>query len=68
MLKIAFEADSIAFPDPQANAIRAGDHVRTGANAFPKFEVVAVSGDRVWLRDVQFGTDHVVPAARCNRT
>ena len=34
--------------------ILAGDLVRTGANAFPHYRVIAVYGDKVWVRDVVF--------------
>jgi len=45
-----------------APAICVGDVVRTGDNKFPHYEVIAVSGGRVWLRDVQYGVDQVVAA------
>jgi hypothetical protein len=47
--------------------IRAGDAVRTGANRHPFYRVIAIDGDRAWLRDVQHATDHIVPLARCRR-
>ena len=50
-----------------ARALNVGDFVRTGENLYPHYEVVAVSGDRAWVRDVQFGTDQVVPVERCSR-
>lgn len=42
-----------------------GDVVRTGPNRFPSYRVVAVSGDRVWLRNLTSGADAVVDCARC---
>jgi hypothetical protein len=45
--------------------LKAGYVVRTSENLFPHFRVIAVSGDRVWIRDVQSGTDHVAPINRC---
>jgi len=47
--------------------IRPGDLVRTGANLFPHFEVLAVHGDKAWVRNVQNGADHLAPLARCRR-
>lgn len=47
--------------------IQAGDLVRAGPNLFPHFEVIAVSGDKVWVRDVQSGADHLALLSRCRR-
>lgn len=47
--------------------IEPGDLVRTGANHFPHFEVVAVSGDKAWVRNVQTGVDHLALLSRCRR-
>jgi hypothetical protein len=37
-----------------------GDIVRSGNNNYPQYRVIAVSGAAAWVRDVQYGTDHVV--------
>jgi hypothetical protein len=47
--------------------ILAGDLVRTGANAFPYFKVIAVHGDKVWVRDVQYGSDGITSLALCRK-
>jgi hypothetical protein len=47
--------------------IRAGDLVRTGVNLFPHFEVVAVHGDKAWVRNVTNGADHLALLARCRK-
>jgi hypothetical protein len=47
--------------------IRAGDLVRTGPNLFPHFEVVAVHGDKAWVRNVQNGADHLALLSRCRK-
>ena len=47
--------------------ISAGDLVRSGANLFPHYEVVAVSGATAWVRNVQTGADHLAPLARCRK-
>jgi hypothetical protein len=47
--------------------IRVGDIVRTGENLFPHFEVLAVHGEKVWVRNVQNGSDHLALLVRCRR-
>jgi hypothetical protein len=47
--------------------IRPGDIVATGANHFPHFEVLAVNGDKAWVRNVQNGADHLALLERCRR-
>jgi hypothetical protein len=47
--------------------ILVGDHVRTGPNHFPHFEVIAVSGDKAWVRNVLNGVDHLALLSRCRK-
>ncbi len=47
--------------------IQVGDLVRTGPNLFPHFAVVAVSGDKAWVRNVQSGQDGLTPLKRCRK-
>ena len=47
--------------------IRVGDLVRSGPNHFPHFEVIAVSGDKAWVRNVGDGADHLAFLSRCRR-
>jgi hypothetical protein len=47
--------------------IRPGDLVRTGANLFPHFSVVAVAEGKVWVRNTQTGDDGIAPLDRCHR-
>jgi hypothetical protein len=47
--------------------IRTGDLVRSGSNLFPHFEVIAVSGDKAWVRDVHTGADHLALLSRCRK-
>jgi len=47
--------------------LQVGDLVRTGPNFHPHFQVIAVTDDRAWVRELQHGTDHVVPIKRCRR-
>ncbi len=47
--------------------IRAGDTVRTGLNHFPHFEVLAVNGEKAWVRDVVSGADSLALLSRCRK-
>jgi hypothetical protein len=47
--------------DDTGSQICPGDIVRTGENLYPEYRVIATSEDRAWVRDVQYGTDHIVP-------
>jgi hypothetical protein len=47
--------------------ILVGDLVRTGPNLYPHFEVVAVHGDKAWVRNVQNGADHLALLSRCRK-
>jgi hypothetical protein len=47
--------------------IGVGDLVRTGPNLHPHFEVVAVHGDKAWVRNLQNGTDHLAMLSRCRK-
>jgi len=47
--------------------IRVGDLVRTGANLFPHFQVVAVHGEKAWVRNVDTGADYLALLSRCRK-
>ena len=47
--------------------IQVGDLVRTGPNLHPHFEVVAVHGEKAWVRNLQNGTDHLALISRCRK-
>lgn len=47
--------------------IRAGDLVAAGQDEHPRFEVLAVHGDKAWLRDVETGSDHLALIGHCRR-
>ncbi len=47
--------------------IQAGDLVRSGANLFPYFKVIAVNDDKAWVRDAQTGADHLMLLSRCRK-
>src|SRR5579872_7257307 len=39
--------------------IHAGDVVRMGPNLFPHFEIIAICGDKAWVRNTQNGQDNI---------
>lgn len=47
--------------------ILVGDIVRSGPNLFPHFAVIAVHGDKAWVRNVQNGADHLALLSRCRK-
>ncbi len=47
--------------------IEPGDLVRTGVNLFPHFRVVAVHGDKAWVRNVANGADSLALVSRCRK-
>ena len=51
--------------DPEE--IQVGDLVRTGPNQCPQFSVIAVSGDKAWLRNVATGADGLALISRCRK-
>lgn len=50
-----------------AEDIRPGDLVRTGPNLFPHFEVIAVHGEKAWVRNLETGADHLAFLSRCRK-
>jgi hypothetical protein len=51
------------WPEDRDSAIGTGDVVHADGHRFPCYRVIALNGNRAWVRDVQYGTDHVVPIA-----
>lgn len=47
--------------------IQPGDLVRTGPNRFPHYQVIAVNGDKAWLRNVQTDQDCLAELERCRK-
>ena len=45
--------------------VRVGDIVKTGPNDYPRFTVIAIDGDRAWLRNVITADDAVVSLEEC---
>jgi hypothetical protein len=44
---------------------KVGDLVRTGSNALPVFRVIAIEGEKAWVRDATSGADYIIPLCRC---
>ena len=47
--------------------IQTGDMVRTGPNLYPHFTVMAVVGDKVWVRNTETGADGITGITRCRK-
>ena len=47
--------------------ISVGDLVRTGPNLYPHFEVLAVHGEKAWVRNTDNGSDHLAIMSRCRK-
>jgi len=47
--------------------IQTGDLVRTGPNLFPHFTVMAVIGDKAWVRNIETGADGITGLTRCRK-
>jgi hypothetical protein len=58
---------SIRHEREETEDIQVDDLVRTGPNMRPHFVVVAVSGDKAWLRNVDTGADALAALDRCRR-
>ena len=58
---------SISHDRDYEEEISVGDLVRTGPNLFPHFEVLAVHGDKAWVRNVANGADHLALVSRCRK-
>lgn len=52
---------------PHHEDIRPGDLVRTGANRFPHYRVIAVDGEKAWVRNVQSNKDDITPLIRIRK-
>jgi hypothetical protein len=46
-------------------AIAVGDVVTVGADQFRQYEVMALRGQKAWLREATTGMDMIVVAVRC---
>jgi hypothetical protein len=51
----------------RAPAIQVGDLVHTGDNTYPQWKVIAIDGDKAWVRNVQTCADGVTDLRRCRK-
>ena len=47
--------------------LQTGDLVRMGSNLFPHYVVMAVVGDKVWVRNTQDNADGIAMTSRCRK-
>ena len=47
--------------------VHVGDTVRTGANRFPHYAVIALYDDMAWVRDVQTGAYGLTARSLCKK-
>ena len=47
--------------------LQVGDLVRTGPNLFPHYEILAIHGEKAWVRNVLNGGDHLALLSRCRK-
>ncbi len=68
MVQVSY-ADVFAIrPEPASEGeIQCGDVVRTGPGPYPRYTVIAIHDDKVWLRNVQNGQDAVTGLDHCRR-
>jgi hypothetical protein len=60
-------SDSDLLAQERDEAIQTGDVVRTGTNTFPQWRVLAVHGDKAWVRNLQTHVDGVTDLFRCRK-
>jgi hypothetical protein len=52
---------------PHPEDIHEGDVVRMGNNFHPHYAVIAVHGEKAWVRNLQSGEDCLAQLSRCRR-
>jgi hypothetical protein len=63
MSRPAWNLKLVQQDEDRPHGIKVGDIVRSGENLYPHYRVIAIHGDRAWVRDVQYGTDYIVAIA-----
>lgn len=58
---------SITHDRDQQEEILPGDTVRMGDNHYPHYQVLAVNGDKAWVRNVLNGADALALLSRCRK-
>jgi len=63
----AWDLKLVRQDEDRRRVIGVGDIVRSGENRYPHYRVLAINGDRAWVRDVQYGTDYIVAIAEFHK-
>ena len=58
---------SISLDREHEETIQVGDLVQTGPNLYPRFTVVAISGDKAWVRNIETDVDGLTALSRCRK-
>jgi hypothetical protein len=67
MLSSYSDVFGISHDHDDGEEVHVGDRVRTGNNHYPQFLVIAVNGDKAWVRNVLTGADSLALLSRCRR-
>ncbi len=68
MVQVSYsDVFSITHERDHDEEIAPGDLVRTGPNLHPHHQVIAVQGEKAWIRNVQNGLDAVTNVNRCRK-
>ena len=68
MLQVSFTDLIEISVDHEGDAdIQVGDLVKTGPNLYPHYSVIAIHGDKAWVRDVQTGMDGLTSLLICKK-
>ncbi|MGZ3367508.1 MAG: hypothetical protein ACXWK1_01215 [Caulobacteraceae bacterium] len=65
-LQSQIDVSHACWQDP-SGVIVPGDLVCTGANVNANHEVIAVYGDKAWIRDLRSGCDGITNLSRCHK-
>ena len=61
------ELHALEAGEPALQTIHVGDTVRTGANRFPSYAVIALYDGMAWVRDVQSGAYGLTSVNHCRK-
>jgi hypothetical protein len=49
-------------------SVGSGELILAGETLHPHYQLIALGEDKAWVRDLQLGTDHIIPIDRCRKT
>jgi hypothetical protein len=67
MLQVSYADLYEVGPHQGDDDVQVGDLIRTGPNLYPHYCVIAINGDKAWVRDVQSGMDGLTSLAVCKK-